>query len=158
MTAEGFTLNEEHFKNDAEFSNLQGDVLVFQGVDIDEEVTQTISTAYETCFNTMTDGAFRPVLTSKQMQATKEQGAGEIAREALCQVSPAVKTVLSLALAETMFTKQKRKQLEDILGVVGKPVKKAKSGTGHEKPVDTVPYHSLLYGCQDLLQRIQLNL
>ena len=106
----------------------------------------------------MMDGAFLPVLTSKQMQATTEQGAGEITREALCQVSPAVKTVLSLALAETMFTKQKRKQLEDILGVVGKPVKKAKSGTGHEKPVDTVPYHSLLYGCQDLLQRIQLNL
>ena len=67
----------------------------------------------------MMDGAFLPVLTSKQMQATKEQGAGEIAREALCQVSPAVKTVLSLALAETMFTKQKCKQLEDILGVVG---------------------------------------
>ena len=50
VTAEGFTLNEEHFKNDAKFSNLQGDVLVFHGVTIDEQVTETISSAYETCF------------------------------------------------------------------------------------------------------------
>jgi hypothetical protein len=70
VTAEGFTLNEEHFKNDAKFSNLQGDVLVFHGVTIDEQVTETISSAYETCFNTMMGGAFLPVLTSKQINLT----------------------------------------------------------------------------------------
>ena len=70
----------------------------------------------------------------------------------LCPIHIANFFTLELCSLLLLFTKQKRKQLEDILGVVGKPVKKAKSGTGHEKPVDTVPYHSLLYGCQDLLQ------
>jgi hypothetical protein len=73
-----------------------------------------------------------------QAKDPPEKGAGEIARDALCDINPVVRTVLSLAPSETIKTAPKRKKYEQALGLIGKPVKKRKSGTGKEKAVDEI--------------------
>eukprot|EP01044_Picomonas_judraskeda_P003142 COSAG03_NODE_251_length_9941_cov_18.085145_13_plen_194_part_00 len=118
-------------------------------VDIDAAVKQKLLTTYDQCFNL---GA-PPVVATKEMAAKdpREKGAGEIARDALCEINPVVRSVLSLALGETIKTASKRKKFQEALGLIEKPTKKRKSGTGKEKPVDEVPYYVLYYFAQDVL-------
>ena len=142
LAVKGFTLNKEHF-TDTKFNNLQCEVAVFKGVTIDQGIRDKIDQAHRSCFVD-----HLPVLTTKEMN---EKGAGDIARDVLRAVSPAVNTVLSLAETRSMTTASKRKQIHDAFDYVSKQVKKTKTGTGGTKIVDEVAYYTLWYAFQDLV-------
>ena len=153
VTAPGFKLVPSHFKK-AKFPNLQCDIPIFKDVSIDV-VKDKIVSAYDSCFGLNAP----PIVATKEMQAKDppEKGAGEIARDALCDINPVVRTVLSLAPSETIKTAPKRKKYEQALGLIGKPVKKRKSGTGKEKAVDEIPYYVLYYFAQDVLMHADFS-
>ena len=149
-----YTRSKQHFAQGAKFPNLQCDVKIFEGVSVNRDVVSTIKDAYAKCFiekaSPSADG-FLPVLANRKMKQQKQMAAGQVARDALCSISPTAKMVLSLRAAKNTTCPKRLREVEDALGLIAKQTKKTKTGTGGKRSVDEVPYHVLWYAVQDML-------
>ena len=151
-----YASNKQHFAKGAKFPNLQCDVKIFEDVSVNSSVVATIKAAYATCFATRPEasegaGGFLPILATRKMRKERQRSAGEVARDALCAISPTAKLVLSLRAAENSTCPKRIREVEASLGLIGKNSKKRKTGTGREKVVAEVPYNVLWYAVQDML-------